>query len=139
MIRTFKPPLFAWLTVLVAMAAGMYGHITNPMGGFVDTPWDWCSPKTHSFGLLHLLVLSFASLILVFAVVGAWILKACNEDPTTDLRLASFLSSSFRSGVVFAIAMSVTPIFERLLPLEPDPRCASVRPISGKAALPNAP
>ena len=121
--RSVAPPWQAWVVVVSAFALGVFQHLRSPMGVFLFTPRDWCTGRTHAFGLGYGAVLLGAAIAATGVLLGSLLGRPFAGSRAWRDRLTSMSGTAFRCLVLFAIAAILTPALEGLMPLKTDPRC----------------
>ena len=123
MLHFIRVPVIAWLVVLLAIAGGSYYYYTAPMGIFLYTPRNWCAPRSHSFSVAYQLVLAAALVLLLLRGTLVTVMGVLSRESGARERIALNLRFTAICIVLLLLAALATPVFERLLPLKPDPKC----------------
>ena len=114
--------------MLLAIAAGLYYYYTAPMGIFLYTPRNWCAPRSHSFSVAYQLVLAAALVLLVLRGTLVFFMDVLSRKPSARERIALNLRFTIVCIAFLLLAALATPVFEKLLPLKPDPKCTLGHP-----------
>ena len=134
MLHSVRIPVIAWLAVLLAIAGGSYCYYTAPMGIFLYTPRNWCAPRSHSFSLAYQMVLAAVIVLLILRGTVVTVMGVLSRESGARARLASNLRFTAVCIAFLLVAALATPVFEKVLPLMPDPNCTLGHP--SKANLP---
>jgi hypothetical protein len=140
MLKMLRPPLLAWITVVLAAMAGWYAYQASPEGIYIYTPRDWClGQRTHPFGLGNVAFLAVAALLCMasWALGVAEIILSRKEGARP--RIVGLSAKALASLLLFGVAAVIEPALERAMPLKADPACKVSRATRDVEALSRAP
>jgi len=118
----------ALVAATLAIYCGYTHYKAAPIGDLFYTPIDRCPTYSHSFTTGYILTLIVEIVLWVFVAGGSWIIARLAGKPKAPFRSVLSMRSTFFGVAILVVAAFVHPIFESLLPLQPDPRCAQHGP-----------
>lgn len=124
-LNTLRPPVTAWIVLILAAGTGVWVHLRNPMGIFLYIPRNWCEGRSHAFGaaFVSLLLVALALCVLLTAVTE--FAKRLAPTARATSLLLNLRPRLLASGLLFLLGILLTPLIELALPLSSDPKCHS--------------
>jgi hypothetical protein len=116
-----------------AIYEGWSSYELNPYGVFLYTPKDWCTPRTHSFGVTYSFVLLAAMTPAIIVTIIAGTVYLYSKKINIKKRGQFVMQISISLVLVFILLFNISGLFEARLPLQSDPNCKDKPPSPRRA------